>query len=182
MELAAEAEIVAANMVEVGSSILFPADHFIVAHTTESRTRAYNKLKQRREDWFKQNGPCRICSSWSDLQLDHVDPSQKENHKVWSWSEERRINELSKCQALCRNCHKEKTKQESKALRGLPNIKLRKIDEEQVCQARKLHDSGISVREIAPLFGVAHNTLAVAMNRQRQKLLLRDDHARDHKD
>lgn len=71
-------------------------------------------MRARRETWLQQNGPCR-CGSWADLEVDHVDPSQKVSHRIWSWSESRRAAELAKCQVLCGDCHKAKTAQEKKA-------------------------------------------------------------------
>lgn len=81
-----------------------------MAHTPESRARSYAKVRQRRIDWFKENGPCRKCGSWENLELDHIDPETKTTHNIWSWSEPKRLAELAKCQALCNPCHKEKTK------------------------------------------------------------------------
>jgi hypothetical protein len=67
------------------------------------------KIKPRREKWIKENGPCRCCGSWKNLEVDHKDPSQKVHHRVWSWSELRRQEELKKCQVLCHDCHLRKT-------------------------------------------------------------------------
>lgn len=66
-----------------------------------------------RTAWLRANGPCRRCGSWEDLHVDHVDPGLKVSHKVWSWSPERRAVELRKCQVLCVDCHKEKTRSEA---------------------------------------------------------------------
>lgn len=85
-------------------------------HTPETRERAYRKIRERRALWLAENGPCVICSSSMKLEVDHVDPSQKVSHNVWSWSEERRAKELAKCQVLCERCHKEKTKREKQAV------------------------------------------------------------------
>lgn len=71
-------------------------------------------MQQRRAAWFAANGPCILCGSWNDLQLDHKSRLGKISHKVWSWSEERRNSELLKCQALCGPCHKEKTSKENR--------------------------------------------------------------------
>lgn len=62
----------------------------------------------RKAQWIAEHGPCVRCGSTEDLQVDHKDPSQKVNHRVWSWSAERREAELAKCQVLCRPCHVEK--------------------------------------------------------------------------
>ncbi len=82
-----------------------------MAHTPESRARDMAKRNKRREDWFKENGPCVRCGSVDRLELDHVDPSIKEktwHHALWSWRQEKREAELAKCQALCYSCHKAK--------------------------------------------------------------------------
>lgn len=79
----------------------------------KKKLREYQRqwLAQRKQVWFDENGPCVSCGSWKDLELDHIDPSSKVTHRVWSWSQERRDEELSKCQVLCRSCHLAKTKQ-----------------------------------------------------------------------
>jgi hypothetical protein len=64
---------------------------------------------RRRTAWFAEHGPCVDCGSWNDLQLDHVDAATKVSHRVWSWSEARRLPELAKCVARCRPCHLKKT-------------------------------------------------------------------------
>jgi 5-methylcytosine-specific restriction endonuclease McrA len=62
----------------------------------------------RRAEWF--NGKkCVECGSTQNLELDHIDPSKKVTHNVWSWSKKRRDAELGKCQALCDVCHQKKT-------------------------------------------------------------------------
>jgi hypothetical protein len=60
---------------------------------------------------------CAWCGSTERLEFDHVDPSLKVDHKVWSWSPARRAAELEKCRILCHSCHHERTRQQfSKAL------------------------------------------------------------------
>lgn len=80
-----------------------------MAHTPESRARALAKMKARRRAWLLANGPCALCGSSDRLEVDHVDPNSKTDHKVWSWAEPRMLAELAKCQALCHQCHLEKT-------------------------------------------------------------------------
>lgn len=74
-------------------------------------------LKDRRNAWLKENGPCKHCGSWENLEVDHIDPAQKVTHRVWSWREERRLVELAKCQVLCHDCHEKKTWDETRATR-----------------------------------------------------------------
>ena len=69
-------------------------------------------IRERKKTWIKENGPCANCGSKKDLEIDHVDPTTKISHRVWSWAEERRLLELSKCQVLCSTCHKLKTREQ----------------------------------------------------------------------
>lgn len=65
-------------------------------------------MARRRAEFFNGKS-CVYCGSTSGLQLDHIDPLKKVNHKIWSWSEARRNAELAKCQVLCEPCHRAKT-------------------------------------------------------------------------
>lgn len=58
-----------------------------------------------RKDWLDKNGPCKICGNTDRLEVDHIDPTTKVDHKVWTWAKERREKELAKCQVLCYICH-----------------------------------------------------------------------------
>jgi 5-methylcytosine-specific restriction endonuclease McrA len=68
----------------------------------------------RRREWITQNGPCVKCGSDDRLEVDHVNPEEKQfNPRVlWSMSPQNplRIAELNKCQVLCHECHKAKTR------------------------------------------------------------------------
>lgn len=76
----------------------------------KENARTLERRQKRRRDWLRRNGPCRICGSWENLEVDHIDPDMKVDHKVWAWSVNRRLAELAKCQVLCRDCHKKKTR------------------------------------------------------------------------
>lgn len=66
-------------------------------------------IQKRRADYFKGKA-CASCGcSDINMQLDHIDPDTKASHKIWSWSQARREEELKKCQILCVDCHKKKT-------------------------------------------------------------------------
>jgi 5-methylcytosine-specific restriction endonuclease McrA len=68
--------------------------------------RAYRRawVARRRAAFFADKG-CTLCGSTEGLEIDHVDPTAKVNHKIWSWSAARREAELAKCRVLCRRCH-----------------------------------------------------------------------------
>ena len=74
------------------------------------KQRAYQResVARARSEWISVNGPC-PCGSWENLQVDHIDPTLKISHNVWSWAPLRRAEELAKCQVLCKKHHKEKT-------------------------------------------------------------------------
>jgi 5-methylcytosine-specific restriction endonuclease McrA len=73
------------------------------------RRRQREWIANRRKQWIDENGPCVICGSLVDLQVDHINPTEKVSHRVFSWSKERREVELAKCQVLCFRCHRNKT-------------------------------------------------------------------------
>lgn len=66
-------------------------------------------MQRRRAEWFEKKA-CTACGSSHNLELDHKDPKYKIDHRVWSWSKKRMDAELAKCQVLCTNCHKLKTR------------------------------------------------------------------------
>ena len=49
---------------------------------------------------------CSHCDATDRLEVHHKDPSEKLSHRIWSWSEKRRAEELAKCIILCYDCHK----------------------------------------------------------------------------
>lgn len=65
--------------------------------------------------WLKGKA-CAECGSTEQLEIDHIYPNLKVSHKIWSWSEPRRKEELAKCQVLCKRCHKVKTKIENSSI------------------------------------------------------------------
>lgn len=76
-----------------------------MAHTKETRKRAYEKIKTRRAEFLK--GKKCPCGSEEKLNIHHINPSEKVDHKVWSWKKERMDAELAKCTVLCEKCHVE---------------------------------------------------------------------------
>lgn len=73
------------------------------------------RLQERRREWIEgQGGECVQCGSTESLEVDHVDPSTKvcNPRGIWSRNIGFREMELAKCQVLCADCHKEKTRAE----------------------------------------------------------------------
>jgi 5-methylcytosine-specific restriction endonuclease McrA len=71
--------------------------------------------RRRRNEWIaSQGGCCAECGTTDYLQIDHVDPAAKscEIEQIWFRTAARRVEELAKCQVLCRTCHEAKTKAE----------------------------------------------------------------------
>lgn len=81
-----------------------------MAFKDKNKQRAYNRewVKKRRTEYLKDK-ICALCNSKTDLEIDHIVPSTKISHKIWSWSQQRRDEELKKCQILCKACHRKKT-------------------------------------------------------------------------
>lgn len=66
-------------------------------------------------------GICVRCGTSENLEFDHIDPSTKLFNitKAYQYSWQKFIDELAKCQLLCTDCHKKKTKTE----RGFDTIR-----------------------------------------------------------
>lgn len=133
-----------------------------MAHTPESRARAYAKMKKARGEWFAANGPCKKCGSTENLELDHINPEEKVSHSVWSWTPRRRELELKKCRVLCRKCHREKSAAHQQVGRVVQ--KLRKLTDKQVLKAVLWRQSGMTVRKIAAKMDVCHVTIVRLTN------------------
>lgn len=69
------------------------------------------RCARNRREWFIDKY-CVRCGSVEQLELDHINPKDKITHNVWSWSPQKRKEELAKCQVLCRDHHKEKTRKD----------------------------------------------------------------------
>lgn len=82
----------------------------------KNKQREYQRMwvQNRRTEWLLENGPCIICGSWIDLDVDHINPEDKISHRIWTYTEEKRKYELSKCQVLCHTCHVLKTNSQRK--------------------------------------------------------------------
>lgn len=80
-------------------------------YATREIQREYQRIwvAKNRADYMTGKS-CVICGSTQDLEVDHIDPERKVSHRIWSWSADRRSAELAKCQILCVEHHKQKTR------------------------------------------------------------------------
>ncbi len=82
----------------------------------------YKNLRQQRDyqlKWMRARRrhrlaglTCARCGSSQDIEIDHIDPRKKASHRIWSWTEKRYQAEMKKCQLLCVECHKVKTRED----------------------------------------------------------------------
>lgn len=61
---------------------------------------------------FLADKRCLFCGAADELELDHVDPATKDDHRIWSWAPERAAAELAKCRVLCGTCHRRRHAEE----------------------------------------------------------------------
>lgn len=124
--------------------------------------RAYKRewIAARRAAYFADKC-CAQCGSTERLELDHIVPSTKEHHAIWSWSKSRRDAELLKCQPLCHDCRQRKTSAENSArMMGKPFYSARGFTPDQVHSILGDLKSGVGVRKIADSYGVSHSIIS----------------------
>lgn len=109
--------------------------------------------RRRRAEWFAGK-VCVTCGGRDNLELDHKDPATKISHRIWSWSANRRIAELAKCQPLCRECHAKKSVTEVLKGQERPDAKL--TDN----YVREIRASDESYRVLGARYNVAHSIIA----------------------
>lgn len=115
-------------------------------------------VQNRRLEWLKENGPCVDCGGIENLQVDHVDPTQKITHRIWSWSKERRDKELLKCLVRCKECHVEKGRRNGDNFNLINAV----LTEDLVKEIKHLlSTSKLTQVEIGEKFGVDHSTVSL---------------------
>jgi hypothetical protein len=82
------------------------------ANPDEQREYVRQWMAKRRAAFFAGKS-CVDCGSTEQLEIDHVDPTQKVAHRIWSWRKDRRELELAKCVVRCRSCHRIKTNRDN---------------------------------------------------------------------
>lgn len=132
------------------------------------RQREYGRrwLAERRRAWFAENGPCIDCGTWDELQLDHRDPTEKVQHRVWSWSEARRLVELAKCVVRCAPCHLKKTIANGDGARFGEANRSAKITKDQAAEARRRCAAGESQSAVARSMGVSRTLIYRVVHNQ----------------
>lgn len=80
---------------------------------------------------------------------------------MWGWREDRRRQELAKCQPLCRGCHQEKSAKYLREFgpRGEANARPQKLTKQAVRRIRELINEGVPMKDIAAAYGVSYPTV-----------------------
>lgn len=103
------------------------------------------------------------CNRTDKLTLDHINPKTKVSHSIWSWSEKRIAEEVSKCQVLCEDHHKEKTRKNG-------DYGKHTLTREEVEEIRKLYATGKYLqKELATKFETTQRVISHVVNRTRWK-------------
>ena len=65
-------------------------------------------------------GKCVKCGTTENLEVDHVNPEDKTLRisSMWLRKHDSIMEELDKCQLLCHDCHKQKTREEKDRVKG----------------------------------------------------------------
>lgn len=125
-------------------------------------------MQARRDAWFADKY-CESCGSLTDLELDHIDPTMKVSHRIWSWSEERRDAEVAKCQVLCHTCHLKKNHDQLDITqqRGTDHHAA-KLTDGQVLEIRSMYSSGAySYRRLGVMFNVDFSLIGYIVRREK---------------
>ena len=80
-----------------------------MGYIDKDKQRAYQRewIRKRRQKYIGGK-PCEWCGKVSDkTNIHHVDSTAKVHHNIWSWKEDRLLEELAKCAILCEECHVE---------------------------------------------------------------------------
>ena len=106
-------------------------------------------IARRRSEWLSDKA-CLDCGATSDLEIDHLDPSSKVSHRIWSWETRRREAELAKCVVRCRGCHLRKSHDNGDLV--IPKIKVAFEVVEKI--RRRYAAGGVTQQQLANEFGV----------------------------
>lgn len=115
-------------------------------------------VAKRRSDWFADK-KCVRCGTTDDLRVDHIDPTLKVSHRIWSWAIKRRDAELAKCQVLCHPCHVIKTVEGHENAHG-ERSNFAVMTDSQMIEALAMYATGnFTFRQVGDRFGVHRDTI-----------------------
>lgn len=128
---------------------------------TKEEQREYQKrwMAERRQAYLKGKY-CVRCGSIDNLHVHHKDRALKVHHCVWSWSEERRSAELSKCEILCRDCHIQHHREDGafKTFLGRTPTNA-KLTSDKVIEILELKKINLSNRKIGIILNIPRQTV-----------------------
>lgn len=81
-------------------------------HRKYNRER-YHKVRNKAIEML--GGKCVVCGTTMNLEIDHIEPSEKKFNIGACWSRPIFYEEIKKCQLLCYPCHLKKTSKEMRA-------------------------------------------------------------------
>ena len=127
-----------------------------MAYRDLAEQRAYQRRwMQQRRQWALQylGEVCAYCGVTEELEFDHIDAQTKDYpiSELLSAKWDRLVEELNKCQLLCRVCHLEKCRAEGSQS---------KLTEADIVTIRQLLSEGVTQRVIATQFGVVHSSIS----------------------
>lgn len=134
------------------------------------------RYHQRKQEYINLlGGKCVHCGSIDDLQFDHIDASKKSFTIGMRMTYPRHvvIEELKKCQLLCRFCHNKKTAKCKDGYERKPNgerINHSKLTGDQVKEIRLI--SNMTHQKIAEMYGVTRSTVSQIIRKQIWKHIL----------
>lgn len=128
---------------------------------TKEEQRAYQLawIKARRDTWIRENGPCKSCGTWNNLEVDHKDYKTKmfSVSSLWSLSPNniKRISELAKCQVLCLPCHRQKTLVNNEYTVAGARHGTSKLNEDSVLALKEHRKAGLSYRVLGQIYSIS---------------------------
>lgn len=136
--------------------------------------RAYQHQRYReRRQWALQylGGRCAHCGATENLEIDHIDPSEKlfGLGKGWKMTFERLAAELDKCQLLCHGCHVKKCRIDGSYTKNVlqgEQIHQAKLTEDRVREARQLYSEGWTQQRVADRLGVTRGNIGQVVRRE----------------
>lgn len=118
-------------------------------------------MRNRRQSWIDENGPCIDCGSTENLEVDHVNAKTKQYNpaQIWSRRKDVRDAELIKCVVRCNSCHVLKTKNNKEHSHGV-NHGIAKVNVETVKELRiRYAREKVSIRSLAKEYNLGRGTV-----------------------